>query len=453
VAEQCEEHKESAAKQTEMAVAATAASAAAVTQVNRANQQLLAEREAAKKQVSGLNATIRQLESEIASLQVVTADLTSELTKKSEELASARGSLSELQDTLQGMQSTEDLALATQVLARALQAKLVERAAEKGLNRWRSLLLLRSWVRWQVTTRFHLQLRTFSSFLAVRLTARFLRVWRKRALAQGRVRRVVTRSLSKRLTQGIAQATRDWREQTTRALMQAAAISRAQGRRQKRTCGAVLDALRGISHQALLLSKTHVGISVMTASRDSVNVRQCFHQWRRMVMRAGWNEKQCIKAMRISASCVLRDVWLEWCMQLQESKHQLLVVALEEERTKARECEQQARHQTGRLENVQHDAKILSSALLKDVEHQRDCLIVAAAMQEKSAEIMRDKSEEVDKLKMALQQRVHNPRTALNDPRGCVHDTAFRQDSSQRQGAMPEKRIRQEIVSKNRCER
>ena len=99
MAEQCEEHKESAAKQTEMAVAATAASAAAVTQVNRANQQLLAEREAAKKQVSGLNATIRQLESEIASLQVVTADLTSELTKNSKELVSARGSLSELQDT------------------------------------------------------------------------------------------------------------------------------------------------------------------------------------------------------------------------------------------------------------------------------------------------------------------------------------------------------------------
>jgi hypothetical protein len=442
VAEQCEEHKETAAKEAQRAAAAgkaaaeaiaqvnhanqtlaaereaaqkhaakeaesAAAATAAMAQLNRANQQLVAEREAAQKDT---NETCGRLQREIVSLQAVTGDLTLELTNRREELESTLGSLSALQETMQEMHSTEDLALATQVLARALQAKLVKRAAEKGLYRFRSLLLLRSWMRWQVTTRRCLRLNAFKCSLSERSTVRVLRHWQERALAEGRCRSVVARSVCQRVRQAIAQVTCRWRQHTTRELKRAAGIRRV-----------------------------HL-------SWDFVRVRQSFHLWWRRVMRLGWRKRQCVRTMRVSASLILRHVWREWLLLGALEHQQLLLVALDQERKKATESEEQARHQTGRLENVEKDAKVLSSTLLRDVEHQRDCLLVAAGLQEKSAEILREKSEEVEKLKTALLQRSLTLRKAHAAPKdmempGHWLDAACSQDSS-----VPP-RPKQEIVS------
>jgi len=478
VAEQCEEHKKAVAKEAECAAAAgraaaeavaqvnhanqmlaaereaaqkhaakeaesAAAAAAAMAQVNRANQQLVAEREAAQKDASE---TCGRLEREIASLQAATADLTSELTNRSEELESTLGSLSALQEKMQEMHSTEDLALATQVLARALQAKLVERAAEKGLHRVRFLLLLRSWMRWQVTTRLCLRLNAFKCSLSERSTLRVLRHWRERAVTEGRCRRVVARSVCECVRQAIAQVTCRWRQHTSRELKRAGDIRRVQLRRTNRTRGTVLDALRGMHNRALLLSKTHFGMSLLWASWDFVRVRQSFHLWWRMVMRVGWRKRQCVKTMRVSASLILRHVWLEWLLLGALEHHQLLLVSLEQERNKARESEKQARHQTGRLENVEKDAKVLSSTLLRDVEHQRHCLLVAAGLQEKSAEILREKSEEVEKLKTALLQRSLTVRKARDAPEDRDMP-GYRLDAASSQDSSAPKRPKQEIVS------
>ena len=169
-------------------------------------------------------------------------------------------------------------------------------------------------------------------------------------------------------------------------------------------------------------------------------------------MRVGWRKRQCVRTMRVSASLILRHVWREWLLLGVLEHQQLLLVALEQERKKTIESEEQARHQTGRLENVEKDAKVLSSTLLRDVEHQRDCLLVAAGLQEKSAEILREKSEEVEKLKTALLQRSLTLRKAHAAPKdmemhglwldaACIHDISV------------PKRPKQEIVSVSRHDR
>jgi hypothetical protein len=67
------------------------------------------------------------------------------------------------------------------------------------------------------------------------------------------------------------------------------------------------------------------------------------------------------------------------------------------------------------VKESQRDPKFLSSLLLKDVEHKLDCLKVAASIQEKSAEILSDKFQEVGHLKQALRRRT----MVLNELYSC----------------------------------
>jgi hypothetical protein len=83
-----------------------------------------------------------------------------------------------------------------------------------------------------------------------------------------------------------------------------------------------------------------------------------------------------------------------------------------EARREAADREVAARAHKSESEAIEMEAKVLSKALLADVEHQRDCLNVAASVQEKSAAILRDKSSEIASLKQALTQRTLSLRHA-----------------------------------------
>jgi len=116
---------------------------------------------------------------------------------------------------------------------------------------------------------------------------------------------------------------------------------------------------------------------------------------------------------------LLHQLLLEWMLHVKESQRDRLLTQRDTERSmlesRASEYEQLATKHSNDRDKVENEAKFLSSLLLKDVEHQRDCLKVAASIQEKSAEILSDKFQEVGHLKQALRRRT----MVLNEIYSC----------------------------------
>jgi len=242
------------------------------------------EEERAREQKRLLEVTddLAQQRVEVDSLQAITADLTQELNAKSRELSDTRLELSQLQESCKGLQSAQDLELATSMLAEALHAKMVSRAAVKAEARLRR--------------------RTFS-----------------------------------------------------------------------RSFGGWIGLVWGRHRDEAVLACTHVAARAVGDMGSASAVACALVLWR--------------NAARTSVLVTAAKA------------------AADEAKKRAAELENDAKAHQSESQTVTHEAKVLSRALLADVEHQRDCLVVAASVQEKSAEALRDKTSEVLKLKHALQRR------------------------------------------------
>ena len=221
-----------------------------------------------------------------------TADLTQELTLKSQELTDTQAELAQLHETTKDLRPAPDLELATAMLAQALHAKMINRAEDKAAILRRRKML-----------------------------GRVMEGW-----------------------------------------------------------GGLVAGRHG---SEAVLAYTHVAAAHLSLSLEDSYVGRALDLWRhasrtrRLMTRLEAAEGEALEARRQAAD--------------------------REDAAQAHKSESEA---------IEMEAKVLSKALLADVEHQRDCLMVAASVQEKSAAILRDKSSEIVSLKQALQQRTHSLRHA-----------------------------------------